>query len=139
MLVLDENRRVGTDPETLGELQRGIFRDRNHPSVFAWSLANEETYIRAQPLARRSSRPCKILAHQLDPTRLCTVAMNGSWGSGFSTVIDVQGFNYLHVGNMDSFHSSFPNLPTMGTEEGSAYYTRGNLHQSFNYKSAYDI
>src|SRR5205823_13810957 len=78
------------------------------------------------------------LAHQLDPTRLCTVAMNGSWGSGFSTVIDVQGFNYLHVGNMDTFHTSFPNLPTMATEDGSAYYTRGIYTNSTVYKSAYD-
>ena len=42
MLVLDETRRVGTDPESLGQLQRMVLRDRNHPSVFCWSLANEE-------------------------------------------------------------------------------------------------
>ena len=42
MLVLDENRRLGTNAEPLGELSRQIRRDRNHPSVFMWSLANEE-------------------------------------------------------------------------------------------------
>ena len=38
MLVLDENRRLGTNAEPLGELSRQIRRDRNHPSVFMWSL-----------------------------------------------------------------------------------------------------
>ena len=34
MLVLDETRRMGSDPESLGQLQRMVLRDRNHPSVF---------------------------------------------------------------------------------------------------------
>ncbi len=34
------------------------------------------------------------LTHTLDPSRLCTCAMNNEFGSGFATVIDVMGFNY---------------------------------------------
>ena len=45
MLVLDENRRMGTNAEPLANLSRQIRRDRNHPSVFMWSLANEEWNI----------------------------------------------------------------------------------------------
>ena len=60
----------------------------------------------------------------MDPTRLCTIAMNGGWGSGFSTVIDVQGFNY-YLQNMDGFHSSNPNQPSLGTEISSAVGDRG--------------
>ena len=138
MLVLDENRRLGDDPETLGELQRGIQRDRNHPCVFAWSLANEET-LQGSTTGAVIMATMQNLAHQLDPTRLCTAAMNNGWGSGFSTVIDVQGFNYLHQGNMDGFHTSFPALPAMGTEEGSCYYTRGVYTNTSTYKSAYDL
>ena len=48
MLVLDETRRVGSDPESLGQLERMIRRDRNRACVFAWSLANEEWSIRAR-------------------------------------------------------------------------------------------
>jgi beta-galactosidase len=60
MLVLDENRRIGTNAEPLGELSRQILRDRNHPSVFAWSLANEEwTHARPVPTAFQSWRRCK--------------------------------------------------------------------------------
>jgi beta-galactosidase len=67
------------------------------------------------------------------------VAQDGSWGSGFSTVIDVQGINYVNHGNIDTFHTSFPNQPLMGTEEGSAYYTRGIYTNTTTYKSAYDL
>jgi len=81
------------------------------------------------------------VVHQLDPTRLCTVAMDGrseEKADGISSVIDVQGFNYIHRGDMDAFHKSNPTIPCIGTEEASAYYTRGIYENSETYKSAYD-
>lgn len=123
MLIMDENRRLGYDAETLGELERLIRRDRNHPSVFVWSLANEETLQGTSTGAKILSK-MQDLVHQLDPSRQCTAAMNGGWGSGFSTVVDVQGFNY-HEGNMRSFHTKFPDQPSVSTEDGSGFETRG--------------
>jgi len=123
MLVMDENRRFGQDNETLGQLERNIRRDRNHPSIFIWSLANEET-LQGTTTGAQIVAKMQNLAHQLDPTRKCTAAMNGGWGSGISTVIDVQGFNY-HEGNMGTFHTNFPTQPTVSTEDGSGFATRG--------------
>src|SRR6266849_5874138 len=40
MLVMDEHRKMGTSPELLGQLERLVLRDRNHPSVILWSLGN---------------------------------------------------------------------------------------------------
>jgi beta-galactosidase len=137
MLVMDENRRLGSDPESLGELQRGILRDRNHPSVFIWSLANEET-LQGTTTGATILQAMQALVHQLDPTRLCTVAMNGSWGSGFSTVIDVQGFNYLHQGNEDTYHTSHPTQPLIATEDGSQVGDRGIYTTAGSYVTAYD-
>src|SRR5208283_3733243 len=122
MLVLDENRRLGTNAEPLGELSRQIRRDRNHPSVFIWSLANEE------PLQTTSTGASIIqvmqnLVHSLDATRLCTAALN-SVGSGFSSVLDVNGFNYA-LGSQDSYHAGNPNEPIIGTETASTVTTRG--------------
>ncbi len=138
MLVLDENRRIGTNAEPLGELSRQIRRDRNHPSVFAWSLGNEE------PLQGTSTGASVIqvmqnLVHSMDSTRQCTVAMNG-WGGGFSTVLDVQGFNY-NLGGMDGFHSSSPNQGCIGTETASTVTTRGiyTNDTSAGYCASYDI
>jgi len=122
MLVLDENRRPGTNAEPLGELARQIRRDRNHPSVFMWSLANEEP-LQGTPTGASIMQVMQNLVHSMDSTRLCTAALN-SWGSGFSSVLDVNGFNYA-LGAQDSFHSSNPGWPIIGTETSSQITDRG--------------
>jgi beta-galactosidase len=122
MLVLDENRRIGTNAEPLGELSRQIRRDRNHPSVFMWSLANEET-LQATATGASIMQVMQNLVHSMDSTRLCTAALN-SWGSGFSSVLDVNGFNYA-LGAQDSFHASNPGWPIIGTETSSMVTDRG--------------
>jgi len=139
MLVLDENRRPGTNAEPLGELSRQIRRDRNHPSVFAWSLCNEEN-LQGTTTGASIIQVMQNLVHQMDPTRQCTAAMSGGWGSGFSTVLDVQGFNY-NLGGMDGFHSSHPNQPCIGTETASTVTTRGiyTNDTSASYCAAYDL
>jgi beta-galactosidase len=141
MLVMDENRLFGSDAQNLANLDQQIRRDRNHPSVFIWSLANEEHAIQRAAVGARVVASMQNVVHQLDPTRLCTVAMDGrseEKADGFSSVIDVQGFNYIHRGDMDAFHKSNPTIPCIGTEEASAYYTRGIYQNSKTYKSAYD-
>jgi beta-galactosidase len=141
VLVMDENRRFGSDPQNLAYLEEEIRRDRNHPSVFIWSLANEEHSIQRAEIGARIFETMQNLVHQLDPTRLCTAAMDGrseGKADGFSSVMDVQGFNYIHRGDMDSFHKSNPTIPCIGTEEASAFYTRGIYENTKTYKSAYD-
>jgi beta-galactosidase len=122
MLVLDENRRVGTNAEPLSELSRQIRRDRNHPSVFMWSLANEES-LQGTATGAAIMQVMQNLVHSMDSTRLCTAALN-SWGSGFSSVLDVNGFNYA-LGAQDSFHASNPGWPIIGTETSSQITDRG--------------
>jgi beta-galactosidase len=142
MLVMDENRRLGSDPQNLAYLEQQIRRDRNHPSVFIWSLANEEHSVQRSPVGARVFETMQNLVHQLDPTRLCTAAMDGraedSKADGFSSVMDVQGFNYIHRGDMDKFHEANPTIPCIGTEESSAYYTRGIYENTKIYRSAYE-
>jgi beta-galactosidase len=124
MLVMDETRMMASTPEGLSELERMIRRDRNHPSVIIWSLANEEP---EQGTARGAKivGTMKKLQRRLDPTRVCTTAMNYGWGGdGVSTVVDVQGFNYGE-GNIDAFRKAHPTQPCVGTETASAFQTRG--------------
>ena len=142
MLVLDENRRIGTNAEPLGELQRQILRDRNHPSVFAWSLANEEWSMQASADGQPIMAAMQSLVHSLDPTRSCTAAINGSLGGvGFSAVLDVQGLNYNIPWNLDSYHPGHPNSPIIGTETASTVTTRGiYTNDTVNgYVASYDV
>ncbi len=41
-MVMDETRRFGCYAQPLADLKAMMLRDRNHPSIVIWSLANEE-------------------------------------------------------------------------------------------------
>jgi beta-galactosidase len=125
MLVLDENRLMGSSPEQILQLERMILRDRNHPCVIAWSLGNEEWAIEGNVKGERITATMQAAALRLDPTRRIAVASSGGWGQGVSKVIDAMGFNYITHGNIDEHHKNFPNQPGMGTEETTGSGTRG--------------
>jgi len=125
MLVIDENRMMGSSLEALSQLESMILRDRNHPSVFLWSLGNEEKTIQGTDVGARIVATMKRVVKHLDPTRPVTTAMNGSWGSKFSLINDVQGCNYIRCGDIDKFHKDHPRKPIVATETGSTLSTRG--------------
>jgi len=143
MLVLDENRRLGTNAEPMGELQRQVLRDRNHPSVFMWSLCNEEWNMQTTSTGQNIIAAMQSLVHTLDSMRLCTAAINnGSLGGvGFTAVLDVQGLNYNIPSTLDNYHPGNPNSPIIGTEVGSTVTTRGiYTNDTVNgYVASYDI
>lgn len=138
MLVLDETRMMSSNDEGLSQLTRMIRRDRNHPCVFCWSIGNEEG-DQGTDRGARVAETMKRAAHELDPTRLVTEAMNGSWGRGLTAVVDVQGFNY-NLKNLDDFRARFPQHLAMGTEVASTVSTRGIYANDpvKGYVSAYD-
>jgi beta-galactosidase len=125
MLVIDENRLMGSNREHLDKLETLIRRDRNHPSVIVWSLGNEEWAIEGNPKGARIASTMQALAKSLDTTRAISVASSGGWGQGVSTVIDVMGFNYIFNGDIDGHHAEFPEQPGIGTEESTSNSTRG--------------
>ncbi|HEV2645532.1 MAG TPA: beta-galactosidase GalA [Acidobacteriaceae bacterium] len=142
MMVMAETRMMASTPEGLSELERMVKRDRNHPCIVIWSLANEEYFYQGTPTGARIVTTMKRLVKKLDPTRVVTAAMNGGWvHGGVSDVVDVQGFNYWN-GNLpdtrsnkpkgapvtydiDAFHRDFPNKPCIGTEVSNAGSSRG--------------
>lgn len=139
VLVMDETRMMSSNPEGMGELERLIRRDRNHPSVFIWSLGNEEPE-QNNTRGARIVRTMKALQQKLDPSRLSTTAMNNGYGGvGVSTVVDVQGFNY-NDSQIDAYHHAHPQQPMIGTETASTLATRGIYanDKPRGYMSAYD-
>jgi beta-galactosidase len=139
LLVMDENRLLGSDPANLGELAGQICRDRNHASVFIWSLFNEELRQGTETAARIAAT-MQRLAHSLDPTRLCTAAANeGNVYVGVNHVLDVRGWNYFPQ-QVDRYHKEHPGQPNIGTEQASAVGTRGIYANDAErgYVSAYD-
>jgi beta-galactosidase len=146
MIVLDETRMMDSNDEALSQLERLVRRDRNHPSVFCWSIGNEEPEQGTERGAR-VAETMKRVVHELDPTRLTTEAMNNAWGRGLSAVVDVQGFNYRggaaapdFAKALDEYHRAHPTQPSMGTEVASTVSTRGIYanDEARGYVSAYD-
>ncbi|MGA2324038.1 MAG: beta-galactosidase GalA [Sedimentisphaerales bacterium] len=125
MLVLDENRLMGVSPEHFQQLERMILRDRNHPCVIAWSIGNEEWAIEGNVKGARIASTMQAFVKRLDPTRRVTAAVSGGRIEGISTVIDLMGYNYFTMGNIDEHHVAYPYQPIVFTEEGTTSATRG--------------
>ena len=139
LLVMDENRHLSSSTEGLSDLESMIRRDRNHPSVIMWSMANEEPLQETEAGARIVTAMNRR-TRELDPTRPTTTAMNGGWAGAFSLAHDVQGCNY-NPGAYDGYRAAHPGHPVLGSETSSALSTRGIYvtDPASGYLSAYDV
>lgn len=109
------------------DLEDMIKRDRNHPSIIAWSIGNE---IREQfdSTGTTITKELVDIVKRLDPTRPVTCALtenipekNFIYKSG---ALDVLGFNY----KLDAYPDlpkRFPGQKFIATETASALATRG--------------
>ncbi|HXB07478.1 MAG TPA: glycoside hydrolase family 2 TIM barrel-domain containing protein, partial [Puia sp.] len=125
LLVVDENRRLNSGAEYLGQFHRLILRDRSRASVFLWSLGNEEQMVQTRTVGRRIA--ATLIQHQKewDPTRISTYAADlANVYQGINEVIPVRGFNYRILG-VEPYHRDHPAQPIIGTEMGSTVTTRG--------------
>lgn len=124
------------------DLEDQILRDRNHPSVFMWSIGNE---IPEQwsPEGAEIGRELSAIVKGLDTTRVVTAGMNppihvnndevtiqfedtaaepnALAGSG---ALDLIGYNYAHQ-TYEDHQKNFPNTPFIASETTSGLQTRG--------------
>jgi len=102
-----------------------ILRDRSHPSVFMWSIGNEEGYIQTNSTGKRIAETLLAKQEELDPSRVSTYAADlGNIYTGVNEIIPVRGFNY-RINGVDPYHKDHPDQPIVGTEMGSTVTTRG--------------
>lgn len=125
MLVLDETRLLNSGAEYGTEFEQLILRDRNHPSVFMWSIGNEEWMIQQSTTGKLIAQHQVQRQQRLDPYRTSTYAANvGNVFHGVNEVIPVRGFNY-NLKGLDPYRKEHPDQPIMGTEVASTVSTRG--------------
>lgn len=110
------------------DLTAFIKRDRNHPSVFIWSIGNE--VVNPTP---QTQKKLVDLFHQLDPTRPVTQGgtdptrgMVADYDKNFRS-LDLIGFNGNgeEVGELEMFHQQMPLRCAVATEVPHTYQTRG--------------
>ena len=125
MLILEETRLEGINDYHKTQLQRMIFRDRNHPCIIAWSVGNEEWQIESNIYGERITRTIQAYAKTLDSTRMITAAVSGGCGYGTSESLELMGFNYLAQCDIDEYRKKHLTQPGWLTEETSGCGTRG--------------
>ena len=138
MLVFDETRMMSSNPEGLSQFADLVRRDRNRPSVFMWSMGNEEGQANTD-IGLHILTAMKALATELDGSRPVSIAPIRAIGVGGLIECDVMGYNYMDPG-AEAYHKAHPDKPVMGTETVSAVGTRGIYitDASKGYVSSYD-
>jgi len=140
MMMMCETRMMSSTPEGLAQLEKMIKRFRNSPSIILWSMGNEEWVLQGEPQGEYIVATMVERAHELDPTRICTAAVDGNYGKGVSLALDVEGFNY-NLGAIDEYHDNHRKQPLIGSETAGTACTRGvYINDSLrNWVSAYDV
>ncbi|UOB18738.1 glycoside hydrolase family 2 TIM barrel-domain containing protein [Abyssalbus ytuae] len=124
------------------DLEDFIIRDRNHPSVFIWSIGNEISDQWSEEGVEIAKELTAIIK-KLDSTRPITAGMNPPVNMKIDEVtlqfdeantyfnnlaksgaLDLIGYNYAHQ-TWVHHQENFPGVPFIATETTSALQTRG--------------
>lgn len=125
------------------DLRALLRRDRNHPSVVLWSVGNEVGEQYTGEAGAAVARRLRDIAHEEDPTRPVTSAMNyAKPDMPLPAELDVIGLNYQGEGirqdpefegtdrirtppQYPAFHRRFPGKLIFSSETASAFSSRG--------------
>ncbi len=126
MLVMVENRHFRSSEEVLKQIDELALVSRNHPSVFLYSLFNEEHVWQDEIRGFRVTKRLVRRLRESDDSRPITAAMNGGTltEKNASDALDVAGMNYS-LQDYPAYAVRRPGHPVVGTENGPIYATRG--------------
>ena len=99
-----------------GDIADMVVRDRNHPSIIAWSIGNEvsEAWSDSDEGIDRA-RMLHDIVKSLDPDRPTIVACQQGFRDKFGDVTDLLGYNYLEP-RMIADHRRHPQRKMLVTE-----------------------
>jgi beta-galactosidase len=109
------------------DLEDFILRDRNHPSVFIWSIGNE-ILEQWDSTGIEMAKELVAIVKNIDPSRPVTSGCNdpNPWNNIIkSGALDLIGYNYHHE-EFPNFLKNFPGQKFIAAETNSALATRGH-------------
>ena len=126
------------------DLRAFIRRDRNHPSIIAWSYGNEVAEQTMNVTGASLSKRLKQIVYEEDPTRLSTASINAvNPEYAFGGTVDIVSLNYRGAGIRDTnpysglegittqpeypaWHAAYPDKMILSSESASTVSTRGS-------------
>ncbi len=115
---------------TISQMKELIAQNYNHPSIVVWGLSNEITMSGSDADLIENHTILNDLAHEMDPTRLTTIACVSMCdiNDPYIQIPDVISYNHYfgwYGGDtamngpwLDDFHAKFPNIPIGMSEYG---------------------
>ena len=115
---------------TVSQMKELITQNYNHASIFVWGLSNEITISGASPDLLENHHILNDLAHEMDKTRLTTMACVSmcSMDDEYVQIPDVVSYNHyfgwyggetaMNGPWFDKFHEKYPNKPIGMSEYG---------------------
>ena len=115
---------------TISQMKELIIQNYNHPSIVVWGLSNEISMKGSSDDLLENHRILNDLCHEMDSTRLTTIACVSmcSMDDPYVQIPDVVSYNHYfgwYGGDtsmngpwFDEFHAKFPNLPIGCSEYG---------------------
>lgn len=114
------------------DLRAMIRRDRNHPSVFIWSVGNEVGEQFTGEAGATVAKELVAIAHEEDPSRPVMTAMNWSKPDmPLPNAVDLISTNYQGIGirslpgNFPEFHKRYPDRVIFSSESAAALSSHG--------------
>lgn len=107
---------------TLSQMKELVLQNYNHPSIVCWGIANEITIGGEDPKLIENLQELNSLCHDLDKTRLTTIANLSivENDSPFNKITDIVSYNHYfgwYVGSvddnapwLDAFHKENPEI-----------------------------
>ena len=115
---------------TISQMKELVAQNYNHPSIVVWGLSNEITIAGSTPDLIKNHKDLNDLVHDMDKTRLTTIAAVSmcSPDDEYVHISDVVSYNHYfgwYGGStdmngpwFDDFHKKYPNTPIGISEYG---------------------
>ena len=115
---------------TISQMKELIIQNYNHPSIVVWGLSNEISIAGSDEDLLDNHKALNDLCHEMDPTRLTTIACVSMCDKNdpYVQIPDVVSYNHYfgwYGGDtsmngpwFDEFHKAFPEIPIGCSEYG---------------------